>query len=487
MIKYNLLSIASFIFLSGLIFSCHTKSVDKRPNILLFVMDDLGTNDAGCYGNNVIKTPGIDALAKEGTMFLNAFCTTPSCSASRSVILSGQHNHANGQYGHSHFEFHFSAFPDVKSLPNILDSIGYRTMRVGKFHLAPESVFHFNDYHPKKSDYPEKVWKPFTESPYYPFANKIAPETLAEDMREFISEKEDPFFLYFSTFEPHDPFYREGSDVIDPSEVIVPSHLPDLPSIREKLAKYYMSVQRADKALVKFIQILKETDQWENTIILFTSDNGRPFVGAKVNLYEPGIRLPFIFRNPFQQQQSVVTDAMISFTDITPTLLDFCGVDNTNYNFHGRSFRSQLENKESVGFDTIFASHTFHEIQMYYPMRMIRDREYKFIWNLEYQKPFHLGVETDNFFNLITENNLSHIGKRSVKNYLQRPQYELYNLINDPNEIENLAYDEEHKTLVDKYRLRIHKFQYDTKDPWAMYQDFEKLNDKFLRADISIK
>jgi N-sulfoglucosamine sulfohydrolase len=206
--------------------------------------------------------------------------------------------------------------------------------------------------------------KPFNESPKYPFANTRAPEVLAEDMRTFITQKESPFFMYFATFEPHAPYYREGSDTINPENIIVPEHLPDVPAIREELAKYYMSTQRADKVLLKLTQILKETGQWENTIILFTSDNGRPFPGAKVNLYEPGIKLPFVFRNPFQSKQNVVTDAMISFTDITPTLLDFAGVDISKYGFHGRSFKSQLDKEKSVGFDTIYASHTFHEIQM---------------------------------------------------------------------------------------------------------------------------
>ncbi len=450
-------------------------SKKERPNIILFVVDDLGTNDAGCYGNTVIKTPGIDALASQGTKFTNAFCTTPSCSASRSVILTGKQNHANGQYGHSHFEFHFSAFKDIKSLPVILDSVGYRTMRVGKFHLAPEAVFHFDEYHPKKADYPDQVWKPFSESPKYPFANTRPPEVLAEDMRTYIAQKESPFFMYFATFEPHAPYYREGSDTINPKDISVPDHLPDVPSIRKELAKYYMSTQRTDKALLKLTQILKETGQWDNTIILFTSDNGRPFQGAKVNLYEPGIKLPFVFRNPYQKQQNIVTDAMVSFTDITPTLLDFAGVDISKYNFHGRSFKSQLDKEKSVGFDTIYASHTFHEIQMYYPMRMIRDRQYKFIWNLEHQKPFHLGVETDNFIKLVTENKLTHIGKRKIKDYLQRPKYELYDLVKDPNEINNLAYKPNFEKLVKTYKSKLNTFQNTTDDPWKIYQDFERL------------
>ncbi|MXW82193.1 MAG: sulfatase-like hydrolase/transferase [Rhodothermaceae bacterium] len=109
----------------------------QQPNIVMVVVDDQGTNDAGCYGNPVIKTPGLDLLAENGTRFTHGFCTTASCSASRSVILSGLYNHANGQYGHMHAFHHFKTFDHVQSLPTLLNRAGYRTVRTGKYHVAP--------------------------------------------------------------------------------------------------------------------------------------------------------------------------------------------------------------------------------------------------------------------------------------------------------------------------------------------------------------
>src|SRR5690606_38923337 len=116
---------------------------DSPPNIILFVTDDLSP-DLGCYGNDAVKTPHLDALAADGVRFSHAFCTTASCSASRSVILTGLHNHRNGHYGHQHSYHHFSSFPDVKSLPVRLTAAGYRTARIGKYHVAPESVYRFD-------------------------------------------------------------------------------------------------------------------------------------------------------------------------------------------------------------------------------------------------------------------------------------------------------------------------------------------------------
>jgi N-sulfoglucosamine sulfohydrolase len=113
-------------------------STKSKRNIILYVADDQGSGDAGCYGNPVIKTPGLDYLAEHGTCFTNAFCTTASCSPSRSVILSGLHNHANGMFGLNHAVHHFQSFDNFKSLPVRLSEAGYRTMCAGKYHVNPE-------------------------------------------------------------------------------------------------------------------------------------------------------------------------------------------------------------------------------------------------------------------------------------------------------------------------------------------------------------
>jgi len=464
-----------------------SRSADKkRPNIVLFVVDDMGTDDAGCYGTPAIRTPGLDQLATEGTRFSHAYGSSPSCSASRSTILTGLHNHANGQYGHSHRYLHFSAMDWVKSLPVLLNSAGYRTMRVGKLHLAPKSVFRFEDYMPKKKDYPDLVKRHDSQSPFYPESGSdVPPVQLAEDLREFIeSEEQGPFFLYFCTWDPHRPFRRKGSQEISPEDVTVPSHLPDIPEIREDLAKYYMSVERADKGLERLIEILKESSNWDNTVLIFTSDNGRPFPGAKMNLYDPGIRLPLVIHDPYAKVRNIESDAFVSFTDITPTILDYAGVEFSDYPLHGRSFRSQVEMEQSVGFDTVYSSHSFHETQMYYPMRMIRTRNYKLIWNLAYEQVFPLGISARGFYDFVARNNLSSIRGRSLKAYLYRPQFELYDMKSDPDEVDNLAYDPEHRAVLESLKNRIYQFQNETSDGWRVYQDYEKVRE-LVHMDIT--
>jgi N-sulfoglucosamine sulfohydrolase len=115
----------------------------QRPNIILFVADDHGTDALGCYGNSVIKTPNLDYLASEGVRFSNAYCTSASSAASRSVILTGKYGHATGSYGHVHDYHHFSTYDSVISLPALLSKAGYNTARIGKYHVAPEQCLSF--------------------------------------------------------------------------------------------------------------------------------------------------------------------------------------------------------------------------------------------------------------------------------------------------------------------------------------------------------
>jgi N-sulfoglucosamine sulfohydrolase len=471
----------NFLASSGLTFASAaaaaktvTSTSNSKKNVLLYVVDDQGTDDAGCYGNPAIKTPGLDHLADSGTRFTHSFCTTASCAASRSVILSGLYSHSNGMYGHSHACHHFSSFDNFKSLPNQLGEAGYRTLSAGKYHVAPEPVYHFDNY-----------------------IDLSAPVDMAEQSRELISEKSNrPFFLYFCTTEPHRPFKRENTDPIAPEDVIVPPYLPDTPECRAELAEYYMSVQRADSGLVRLIDILKASGHWDDTLIIYISDNGIAFPGAKTTLYEPGMRLPCVVRDPYADKQGTVTDAMITWADITPTILDFAGLPHeTNFHddvpipdkmefndtipaneiLHGRSFLPVLKNDTSEGWDEIYASHTFHEIYMYYPMRVARERRFKLIWNIAHQLdyPFASDLHASRTWQGILKNGEKIYGKREIEAYLHRQQFELYDLEKDPHEIENCADKREYADILERLKTKLKQFQIRTDDRWIMKWEYE--------------
>lgn len=144
----------------------------KRLNVVLYVVDDQGANDAGCYGRKAIKTPGLDMLAENGTRFTNAFCTASTCSPSRATILTGLHCHASGQYGLEHGVHHFSSFDHIKSLPTFLQQAGYRTAAIGKYHIAPKNVYPFEQMLPggppvEMADRCKKLFMERTNSPFF--------------------------------------------------------------------------------------------------------------------------------------------------------------------------------------------------------------------------------------------------------------------------------------------------------------------------------
>ena len=431
-------------------------------NVVFFVADDHGTEALGAYGNRVVKTPSLDQLALEGVRFTHAFATTASCSASRSVLLTGVHNHRNGQYGHEHEYHHFSAFPNVRSLPVLLAEAGYRTARGGKFHVAPESVFHFQQV--------------------------ITLPTLEAFIK---ADSAKPFFVYYGTHEPHRPFNHDAEDRVDPRSVTVPPWLPDIPEVRDELALYEASVRKVDKAFGTLVGTLKRTGTYDDTLIVYLSDNGAPFPGSKTNVYEPGIRLPLIVKKPGQARRGSVNTAMISWVDITPTILDFAGVQiaprtpaqpvgpgrftNETPAIQGRSFLGIVEQDQPVGWDEVFASHTFHEITMYYPMRVVRTRTHKLIWNIAHPLPYPFAsdlFESKSWQGALARK-LTTFGPRTIQAYTQRPAFELYDLERDPLESANLAADPKHAQVLADLKARIKAFQERTGDPWVIKWRYE--------------
>ncbi len=461
---------------SALISQRTSAGQNNRPNVVLIVSDDHGLETLGCYGNPVIKTPNLDSLAAEGVRFTNAFCTTASCSASRSVILSGMYNHANGQYGHQHSYHHFISFENIKTLPVLLTEAGYRTGRIGKYHVAPESVYKFD----------------VTLT-----GNSRSPIRMAQNCRDFVGESDGkPFFLYFCMSDPHrgggvanelpgkpDRFgnkakggYPGVKEVkYDPKDVIVPPFLPDTPECRAELAQYYQSVSRVDQGVGKLLDVLKQAGKYENTVIIYISDNGVAFPGAKTTLYEPGMNLPCIVRQPGQRKKGVVCDALINFADLAPTIADFASALSGNNSFQGRSFKSTLEQEHPKGWDITYASHTFHEITMYYPMRVIRQRRYKLIWNIAHglDYPFASDLWAASTWQATIKGGKKYYGKRAVEAYLHRPKFELYDLQNDPHEVKNLADDPKHEKVLTELKTKLKAFQKRTKDPWLLKWDYE--------------
>jgi N-sulfoglucosamine sulfohydrolase len=445
-----------FVFLFWL--AC---SVEGAPrNVVLIVSDDQGI-ELEAYGNGSVRTPHIDALAKDGTLFTQAFATVSSCSPSRAVILTGLYSHTNGMYGLAHDVHNQHLLPSVPTLPQTLRQSGYVTGLIGKKHILPvESL---------------------------PFDAELAPEqpgnrdvaSMIEEARRFIeSNDERPFFLLIGFSDPHRAAENFGNTRVwpsvprvtyEPEKIELPAYVPDAPQARQDVAHYYESVSRLDSGIGLLMDALRATEHMDDTLIVYLSDNGAPFPGAKTTLYDPGIHLPLIIRAPDEPKRGVTNSAMVSWVDIAPTILEWTGVKNaTNLALPGRSLIPLLGIEHQHGWDVIFASHGFHEIHQYYPMRAVRTREFKYILNLasELTYPVAGDIASSPTWEVLKEQPTLGIGPRTMKAFLNRPAEELYKLTTDPHEVINLALDPKYGEVLERMRHQLQQHRVATKDPW---------------------
>ncbi len=443
-------------------------SAAERKNVLVLVADDLG-RQVGCYGDKVAKTPNLDKLAASGTRFVNGFASVSSCSPSRATMLTGLPTHQCGQYGLAHATHHQQTFATVKSLPGLLGPAGYRTGVVAKLHVLPKTV--------------------------YPFDEEIGdggrnPVTAASKAKKFIEDAgEKPFFLWVGFTDPHraakgfantGKYPKEVPDAaFDPKTVPMPAFLPDLPEVRADLADYYQSVTRLDYGVGLLLKLLDDKKLADNTLVVFLSDNGIPFPGAKTSLYDAGVHLPFVVRKP-GQKAGVVSGAMVNWTDLAPTVLDWCGAKPAEA-MRGKSVLPILEEANPKGWDVVFGSHQMHEITMYYPMRMVRTREYKLIHNLAHklEVPSASDLWESPTWQGILKRNDDKMGVRTVKAFLNRPEFELYDVTADPHEATNLlanvksAVKPETTAAMETLSAKLAEWRKATNDPWLIKDKHE--------------
>ena len=450
-----------------------TAQTPKQKSVILLIADD-HSFQLGAYGDKKIKTPNLDRLAANGTRFTNAYATVASCSASRAVLLTGLYTHSNGQFGHGHDYHNLHTHNWVEPLPKLLKRAGYATGIVGKFHVKPEAQYGFDVVTGGNTD--EKLGDG---------ARNVY--GMAQNARKFIeSTNGKPFYLHVGYSDPHRqgavgyanrPDYP-GIKAIkySPADVTVPFFLPDNTEVRQELAEYYESISRLDQGIGLMLNALKETGRDKDTLVIYISDNGMSFPGAKTNLYDPGVHLPMIVSSPDQQKRGLVNNAMVSWVDMTPTILDWASAAGpTKYQLPGKSFLPLLEIENPPGRDEVFFSHVFHEITMYYPMRGIRTRQFKYLINLnsEIEFPFASDLYGSPTWQGVLKRKDKMLGSRTVKTYLHRAPEELYDLSQDPQEARNVANDPNYAAPLKELRQRLQDWRKNTKDPWLIQDNYK--------------
>jgi N-sulfoglucosamine sulfohydrolase len=345
-----------------------------------------------------------------------------------------------------------------------LKDAGYRTGYIAKLHVEPEARFRWD------------MAKPH---------NGRSVHEMAGFARQFIqSAGSQNWYLHVGFTDPHraakgfanQQYPGVKWNPFDPAKVKVPGYLPDSRPVREEVAEYYQAANRLDQGIGFFLDVLKEAGQLDNTLVIFMSDNGMPFANAKTNCYDAGMHLPLIVRSPDQTRRGLRNNAMVNWTSIAPTILDWAGAKLPEYPLHGRSFLPVLEQENPAGWDEVHFSHTFHEITMYYPMRGMRDRRYKYIRNLfpELEFPHASDLwESKTWQHVLAGGDRAMVGGRPVGKYLHRTGEELYDITADPDELNNLAGSSQHQATLAAMRNKVAAFRRETKDPWMILSKYK--------------
>ncbi|QDU61653.1 Arylsulfatase [Planctomycetes bacterium Pan216] len=409
-----------------------TSEPTERPNFVLFIADDQAWNDSGAYGNSKIRTPTTDRLAREGMRFTNAFLTCSSCSPSRMSILTGRYPHATGAE-----ELHKMLPKDQLCFSDVLREGGYDVAMIGKVHPKGAYDDHFDSVE-------KDVWH------WKPTFDRLT--------------KDKPFFLWIAFNDPHRP-YQEGtiSNPHQPSEVVVPPFLPDTEATRGDLALYYDEVARLDRLMGEMLAELDRKGLAENTLVLYISDNGRPFPRCKTTLFDSGIKTPFIVRWPKVVEPGTTCDALASTVDIAPTFVQLAGLSEPP-SFQGVSFAPLLREPNAKIRDYVFADHDWHDFEDH--QRAVRSQRYKYIRN-EYTDvpltPPADAVRSPTYQSMLELRAKGKLPAEQSQCFLQpRPRDELYDLNKDPYELRNVANDPEYASTLKGLRGRLDQYLEET-------------------------
>ncbi len=350
--KANLLLGAGALLVSSM-----ANAGEKRPNVLIFIADDLGWEEIGAYGHPVVKTPNIDWLARHGMRFDNFYLTASSSSPSRSSILTGMYPCCTAARN-----LHENMPPYVSLFPDRLHDQGYHTMLVGKSHGTNNPALR------GRFDYVSLIdWS--------------RPWEMVDLWLEALDRRpaDKPFFMFAASIDPHRP-YKQGEyeDPYDPAGVVVPPYLQDSPEMREELADYYNEIGRFDDHVGRVLDRLRSEGELDNTLVIVMTDNGRPFPQCKTRMNVQGLRSPFIVCYPPLVEGGTVTSSLASAVDLAPTILEVAGVPRSA-GLQGISLMPILQDPSREVRRYAFAEHDWHVFMAY--ERAVITEEFVYVRN----------------------------------------------------------------------------------------------------------
>ncbi|MDA7916555.1 sulfatase [Verrucomicrobia bacterium] len=438
---------AGILVFFAMMFGVVAQAISKgSPNIVWIVVDDMSCH-FGYQGEKLVKTPHVDRLAREGVVFRKAYVTAPVCSTFRSAVITGMYQTSIGAHHHrsSRGELKNHLPKGMKTIPEMFREAGYYTSNADAAGKRPG-----------KEDY-----------------NFVYKRTDLYDGLDWSGrEPGQPFFAQFQLrggkLRNVDAWYEETAaglnkaDLVAAEDVTLPPYYPDHPVIRKDWAEYLNSVQYTDVEVGRIIARLKEENLIDNTIVFFLTDHGISHARGKQFLYEEGLKIPFVVWAP-DRLKAAARDELIAHIDLSATSLHFAGIEIPK-GMQGRPlFGNAAKPRKFVVSARDRCDETVDHI------RSIRMGNYKYIRNYLPNRPYlqPCAYKDDKPFTPVLCE-LHRAGKLNAAQSLQmaeiRPKEELYDLTEDPWEIENLADSKSKEALIKRFRRMLSAWEKQSKD-----------------------
>ena len=435
--------------------SCKVENKEEKPNIIWLNVEDLSPM-LGAYGDENATTPNLDQLAKEGVLFTNAYATAPICAPSRSAMVTGLHATSLGT---QHLRSELKRPDHVKAIQEYMQGAGYFTSNYGKtdYNFDPAGFF----------DYWEQDLAPWR-------ARK------EDDKRPFFS-----FFVFGITHEGSgnnlDRYQKAVKDLPkalfhNPNQAKVPPYYPDTPELRELWAHYYDCATAMDRMVGEVIQNLKDDGLYQNTIIIFYSDHGNGLPRYKRWLNNSGLHVPFIvyvpekFNNLVNQEPGSKNHDLVNFADLAPTTLSLAGEPIPDH-MQGIPF---MGNKIGEARKYMVAARSRAD-NMYEVSRSLRDERYIYIRHymphMPYIQPGYIFSDKKLSFKYLRQaRSTMELPPASEKMWHPKPIEELYDLKNDPKELNNLADNPEYQDKKEELKNAMHQIILSNRDAGFLFE-----------------
>lgn len=418
----------------------------KRPNIVIFIADDLAAGDIRPYGNKVVRTPNLDGFAKESMRFTNTFAGSPTCGPSRSTLFTGLLPFRHGGHGN-----HSAVKEGTLSLVQYLKPLGYRVAIAGKLHVGPEESFPF-----ERVSHSNVIEPGYEKKPWLRYDLNVA----AVDGWLSKRKKDEPFVLIVADHSPHVIWPEKAT--YQPDEIDVPAKHIDTYDTRKSRARYYTDITKMDNNMGKVLSSISRYGFDDNTMVMFTADQGPQWAFGKWTLYDYGIQTPMMVRWPGKVKPATVSDALISQADVVPTLLEAVGGKSPG-NIDGMSFMNVLKGGKNSKRRYVYATHTGDHLMNRSPARMVRTKQFKYILNLAPGIEFntHMNKATDHdggreyWPSWIEKAKTDKHARDVLERYHHRPAEELYDVVADPQEMKNLAEDPKYASTLKTFRSEM--------------------------------